>query len=627
MKTSSVKNIFALLILLSQAGISQAQSPGGVVGYLYRGRPGNGAPASSALINNHPVHKITAPLKCPAFSTRTNLLKGFTIFCVARADSSVERALWSLQTDSATKVVVTNRRMAHLQEFRYINFDKPGRATPQIITLTRKGSENDSIPGLLHFYFGDERLGNLPVSDFEGLLPEVIVYDRRLSFIERSRVESYLALKYGISLRQAFPTSYLNSRGEVIWDAFRFGSFSGSIAGLGRDDNSGLNLEKSGSMEVPGLLQIEMSGLNDREFLIWGDNKEPLSLASKRGEGKKLRRRWVIVATGNFSERLSNLYFSASELEHVTPLARDEIFWLAVDQSGTGKFPAGQTRFYPNKSGNNRDLKFEGISWDGDRSGHDLFTLKAAPELFAAFEKSLPSCKTGNRGDIAVKVAGGTAPYQVTLFKEGVPISRGQVEGELHAFKNLAQGIYRVTVVDFRGATFSEEFLLPNADMAQLPFFEPLWLSEGVSMFVDASAPAYLPPCTRFEWQTPAGETIHGPGLNVATPGIYHLKVTGSDGCTTLREMEVMALSSSYFSQVEVYPNPTIDGTVYLRVQLQEVGPVQVRVTSASGQQLARELLTGASFYSFQCYLPGPGTWFITLEGDGERRSFKIIRE
>lgn len=46
-------------------------------------------------------------------------------------------------------------------------------------------------------------------------LPEIILYNTGLSADERNRVESYLAIKYGMTLDSG---NYTNSTGTVIWN-------------------------------------------------------------------------------------------------------------------------------------------------------------------------------------------------------------------------------------------------------------------------------------------------------------------------------------------------------------------------------------------------------------------------
>lgn len=575
-------------------------------------------------INHNIVNKILEPVNNPALTSGKEILSGLTFFCVSHTDSLNERVLWSIQTDSGTDVIMTNRRMANIEQTKYINFNTPKKGVPQIITFSRKIAVNDSVAGTIQIYIGTNGGKAIPASNFQGLLPEIIVYDRVLPFSERLRVESYLALKYGISLGQAFPTSYQNSRGEIIWNASKYQAYSSAIAGVGRDDTSGLLQLKSGSMETPGLLEIECRGLTDRDFLIWGNNKGSLTFSAKRGEGKKLQRRWLVSATGNFTEKPASLYFAASQIQEIQPLDSDEIYWLAVDYSGTGNFPSTQTGYFPNKA-NNQHLQFDGINWDTDKSGHDLFTIIAAPEMFAAFTIEQPSCKDNQKGSITTRIVGGTPPFQVHVWRDGEEVSKQMVADRLNTYNHLLQGTYRFNIIDAYNKTYSEEFLLANTDMEQLPYFEPQILLSGQSLRFDAKEKLWPADKFSYQWDLPTGEKIYSSELMADRSGIYLLSVTNSEGCTTKRELDIRSKTAGYFNRVELFPNPTNTGKVYIKVQLRQIGPILVRITNASGHILSSELLTGDNFYSFNCQLPHAGIWFITLDGNGERNSFKVI--
>jgi len=122
---------------------------------------------------------------------------------------------------------------------------------------------------------------------FEGEIVEVISYSSRIAGIELSQIESYLALKYGLTLDQSTPQNYINSNGITIYDANGiFDEFDSNIAGIGRDDASGLNQKQSRSSFEDALVTIgngtiaddNLSNPNDFDddmsFMIWGHNNE-----------------------------------------------------------------------------------------------------------------------------------------------------------------------------------------------------------------------------------------------------------------------------------------------------------------------------------------------------------------
>jgi len=71
---------------------------------------------------------------------------------------------------------------------------------------------------------------------FSGFVPELLVFDRVLSPMEQNVYESYMAIKYGVSLKK----SYYSSNGGVIWDYDLNATFNNRIFGYGREDAIGL---------------------------------------------------------------------------------------------------------------------------------------------------------------------------------------------------------------------------------------------------------------------------------------------------------------------------------------------------------------------------------------------------
>ena len=113
-----------------------------------------------------------------------------------------------------------------------------------------------------------------------GSISEVIAYDRVLTQPERQRMESYLAVKYGITLT----TSYLSGGGLSIWDKTANATYHNNVFGIGRDDCQSLIQKQStsntSSMMTLGIdnkiMATNVANTGDfntnASFLIWGDN-------------------------------------------------------------------------------------------------------------------------------------------------------------------------------------------------------------------------------------------------------------------------------------------------------------------------------------------------------------------
>jgi hypothetical protein len=104
-------------------------------------------------------------------------------------------------------------------------------------------------------------------------LAEVIVYPNGLSDAQKNQVESYLAIKYGISLDQTTPKNYLWSNGSVIWNAGSAGIYKNNIAGIARDDITTLNQNRSQSIYSTGDIIVYKAAIGtNRNALIWSND-------------------------------------------------------------------------------------------------------------------------------------------------------------------------------------------------------------------------------------------------------------------------------------------------------------------------------------------------------------------
>ncbi|MEO1032765.1 MAG: choice-of-anchor D domain-containing protein, partial [Bacteroidota bacterium] len=143
---------------------------------------------------------------------------------------------------------------------------------------------------------------------FDGRIAEIITYSATNNDGDltqaRNRIQSYLAIKYGITLgANGTSQDYVDSDGTVIWDQSANASYAYDVAGIGRDDASELNQKQSrsvndaadGTGRTQGVLTMGLTDIydtntenkntnsttfNDKEFLMWGSNGVNLDLAA-----------------------------------------------------------------------------------------------------------------------------------------------------------------------------------------------------------------------------------------------------------------------------------------------------------------------------------------------------------
>ena len=158
----------------------------------------------------------------------------------------------------------------------------------------------------------------------KGNIGEVLMYRQKMSDTDRQKVQSYLALKYGITLDQTSATDYLASDGtNKMWTNDNDG-YATDIFGIGRDDASGLNQKVSKSVNDGSILTVALDAnftlanndasrttehTNDKQFLVIANNGAALTtqeteLDATTGFNIRLAREWKVDAT-NFTQNIS----------------------------------------------------------------------------------------------------------------------------------------------------------------------------------------------------------------------------------------------------------------------------------------------------------------------------------
>ncbi len=161
-------------------------------------------------------------------------------------------------------------------------------------------------------------------SPFAGYIGEIIVYKERLDMLQRNKIESYLAVKYGQTLDNSAGGTdgdYISSEATNIWDASLNSDYHKQVIGIGRDDNSALLQNQSHSDDDTTRIYISTlqatnkanSGAftSDNSFLMAGNNGGQLfntygndEFPQDRGIYSRIDREWKITNTrfnGSFS--------------------------------------------------------------------------------------------------------------------------------------------------------------------------------------------------------------------------------------------------------------------------------------------------------------------------------------
>lgn len=127
--------------------------------------------------------------------------------------------------------------------------------------LIKTFTEQNSNGGYTDLYIGNAG----DIGSFSGQIAEIIIYDNNLTGDSKSKVDTYLSIKYGLSFDNATTTDYISSDGTVIFDASANSGFTTGVFGLGRDDDSSLNqkISKNGGSDLLVALQNNFNLANN----------------------------------------------------------------------------------------------------------------------------------------------------------------------------------------------------------------------------------------------------------------------------------------------------------------------------------------------------------------------------
>ncbi len=154
-----------------------------------------------------------------------------------------------------------------------------------------------------------------------GEIAEIMVYTNVPSSARQQQIQSYLAIKYGITLNQTdndlniVEGNYiLEDLTTIVWDEVANSAYHNDIAGIGRDDNMLLTQKQSKSISSDAVVTIGLGGIaanntsnsssinSNKSFLVWGNNSAQLTNTTSKtlicAPEVQLDRVWKIIETG-----------------------------------------------------------------------------------------------------------------------------------------------------------------------------------------------------------------------------------------------------------------------------------------------------------------------------------------
>ena len=347
----------ALLGLLFASYNLAAQSPGGISHQSFWLQEKQSPNQKQQTLNFNSFINLAENKGSIKLPGNIRSMRRITVFTVYQNTSDVESPVWQV-SGGVGDLSLSNKQISSTS----------GKST---LLFVKNKPANEAI---LHTYIGNT--GMAPSSgDGSALttgnvkLAEFILYERILPEQDVAKIETYLALKYGITLQR----NYVSASGNVLWN-YKFDSgYSNNIAGIARDDRSALYQKQSTSSNAAGQLVIGAYKMNDRDYLIWGDNSQPLTI----NDGIFASKKWLMKRAGDKADKISTgLKIDANSILSAFP---KDSFYLVIDRTGTGEFSNDCVYLKPDNITEEGIASFNDVHWDVDGSGKDAFTFAVKP--------------------------------------------------------------------------------------------------------------------------------------------------------------------------------------------------------------------------------------------------------
>ena len=581
--------------------------------------------ASVGVLNFHPALIVNSSqsLQVDLGNRDLRSVSYFTVY--QSLDTTNENSIWHITNDQQTTLILTTDRMADLSVYQYMNFKDLERSQPKVNIYVHH-KENDTVaPTNQWWHLGMKPVTpQLPVVNFRGLIPEIIAYDKVLNSRERLQVASYLALKYGITLTEPAAT-YVNSAGEKIWDGYDYPEWHHNIAGICRDDSTGLYQTKANSSNFPGLLTISTNdALANNSFLLWGDNGKPLTTATKMaGLPYMLQKTWLIKPSWNRAPFTGTLEIDTRAIDATVQV--QPVYWLVIDRSGTGTFSSSNLEFIKMSSLDKQGKAvFNKLTWDTDGSGKDVWGIIAGQDLLLATTIHQPACTSPRTGNLQVRILGGQAPFQLTVENTSAVFLSKQIS---HAnstvdVNDLGTGKYFLKVTDAAKHIYRDSFYINNNDVPTATTIESNYtMPAGRPLQLDATTG--IADGANWLWKGPDNFQSTGAQATITEPGLYTL-CCSKNGCVNEQDVLIKAAPANILCDVTVYPNPSA-AAYNARITMEKPAPVTLSVYSPEGKLISTQKGNNRANYLFTGELKSSGVYELVFTSGLSKTNKRLV--
>lgn len=496
------------------------------------------------------------------------------------------------------------------------------QTTSKILAFTKNDTNNKINP----IVFLNKK------TDMKLLIPEILVFNNNLSILDKQKVETYLSIKYGITINDISEKNYISSGGDIVWDSKKNKNYNLRITGIARDNLFGLYQKQSQNSDDDhlavslGLLKStnkqNTSTLTHGSFMLWGDNNQSLTfkeidLISAHPQ-RDMKRMWKVQIKNSGS----------------LPIKTNHYLTL------TGLLPTDQIklRIFTNESNYQSDLStdivgeklndslyvFKDAMWDIDHDGIDYFTFNLQNPQSSVLVRLTSSCAELGNGVVKITVPENIFPFSYSiksLTTNQLVINNTAGNSNPIVFNNLAPDNYELIIhkqgqIDIVRTFDLEGIINQNIDS------QYLWNGTPIELDLNTASYEYI-------LTSPSGALTHTAPYLLNGQGNYQLLIKNKLGCEVTKTLSVLSQSeyaasqsTSLFKKITVSPNPSHDGNLTVKVELTTPRPMHIKIFNSLGVLIKQGEYNASSDFTIPMNIPAVVGYynikiFIPEEGRG----------
>lgn len=480
------------------------------------------------------------------------------------------------------------------------------------------------------------------VVNFNGEIPEFIVYKRALNEKEKNRVESYLALKYGITLDENI--NYCTSKNEIFWHKENNGLFKNRIFGIGKDLNSALNQKQSTTIHDTSTLKklifwtgifqnennLNTGHIEDQNFLTIGDNNssEIPNIILQNGI-KKIDRTWLVEKFGpSIHNTNTNIKYKPDSSITLLP---NEAFWLIVDKNANNStlsnFNSTSINYYPvSNFDTNGYAVYNNLTWASDTTTYNQFTFGVGPKMLIFASTEEIAC-SANQGNVNIEIKGGQPTFTINVhgIDNNYNLQLNQSTFNLSLTLNI--GNYQVTITDNTGYTQTTLFEISPTPGIHLELGPDQYLINGNTLNINASSQV-TSSSVIYEWFKDGVSISTNFIISITEEGEYKCVITDTNtGCTvedTIMITIVEELTNANNSSV--FPNPaSINNEFHVMMNFEKNQNAEITINDILGKTLEIRNVNGKNSYDEIFTLNTAGVYLIKIQSEDIKTTHKLI--